>query len=327
LTYQETKEQFDRLFRNELAFEEAQVMLRELFERGETADEIAAAAEVMKSHAVRLDLDPSLDGKLIDVVGTGGDKSYSFNISTTSSLVVCAAGGFVAKHGNRSITSKSGSADVLEALGVSLNLDPTRQVKLLEATGFVFMFAQNHHPAMKHIMPIRKSLDHRTIFNILGPLTNPAGVDKQCIGVYDRALAPILAETLKKMGSKSAAVICGDGGVDDLTLSGASYVARLIGDRIHLYEIDPSRFGLVRAPLEALRGADARFNAQITRNIFKGEASEAQRDAIYFNAAIALEVIGMARDIKEGVEIAKETIDSGKALRKLDEIVEVSSKL
>jgi anthranilate phosphoribosyltransferase len=327
LTYQETKAQFDKLFRNELAFEEAQIMLRELFERGETADEIAAAAEVMRSHAIRLDFDPSLLGKLMDVVGTGGDKSYSFNISTTSSLVVCAAGGYVAKHGNRSITSKSGSADALEALGVSLNLKPDQQVKLLEATGFVFMFAQNHHPALKHIMPIRKSLDHRTIFNILGPLTNPAGVNKQCIGVYDRSLAPILAETLKKMGSTSAAVICGDGGVDELTLSGPSCAARLIGNAIHLYEIDPSHFGLIRAPLEALRGSDAQFNAQITRDIFKGESSEAQRDVIYLNAAIALEVVGMARDIKEGIEIAKETIESGKARAKLEQIVEVSSKL
>ncbi|MDR0664737.1 MAG: anthranilate phosphoribosyltransferase [Helicobacteraceae bacterium] len=327
MTYQETKKQFDRLFRNELAFEEAQIMLRELFERGESADEIAAAAEVMKSHAIRLDLDPSLEGKLIDVVGTGGDKSYSFNISTTSSLVVCAAGGYVAKHGNRSITSKSGSADALEALGVSLNLKPAQQVKMLEETGFAFMFAQNHHPALKHIMPIRKSLDHRTIFNILGPLTNPAGVNKQCIGVYDRALAPILAETLKKMGSKSAAVICGDGGVDELTLSGRSRVARLIGETIHLYELDPSHFGLINAPLEALRGGDAQFNAQITRKVFSGAASEAQRDVIYFNTAIALEVISMARDIKEGIEIAKETIESGKAIKKLDEIIEVSSKL
>ncbi|MDR1452146.1 MAG: anthranilate phosphoribosyltransferase [Helicobacteraceae bacterium] len=327
MTYQETKAQFDKLFRNELAFEEAQIMLRELFERGETADEIAAAAEVMRSHAIRLDFDPSLLGKLMDVVGTGGDKSYSFNISTTSSLVVCAAGGYVAKHGNRSITSKSGSADALEALGVSLNLKPDQQVKLLEATGFVFMFAQNHHPALKHIMPIRKSLDHRTIFNILGPLTNPAGVNKQCIGVYDRSLAPILAETLKKMGSTSAAVICGDGGVDELTLSGPSCAARLIGNAIHLYEIDPSHFGLIRAPLEALRGSDAQFNAQITRDIFKGESSEAQRDVIYLNAAIALEVVGMARDIKEGIEIAKETIESGKARAKLEQIVEVSSKL
>lgn len=302
-------------------------MLREMFERGETAEEIAAAAEVMTSHALRLDLDPALEGKLVDVVGTGGDKSYSFNISTTSSLVVCAAGGFVAKHGNRSITSKSGSADALEALGVSLDLNPDQQVKLLEETGFVFMFAQRHHPALKHIMPIRKSLNHRTIFNILGPLTNPAGVNKQCIGVYDHALAPVLAEVLKKMGSKSAAVICGDGGVDELTLSGASRVARLIGENIHLYELDASHFGLIRAPLEALRGADAKFNAQIARNIFNGVATPAQRDAIYFNTAIALEVIGMARDIKEGIEIASEAIESGKAAKKLDQIVEVSSKL
>jgi anthranilate phosphoribosyltransferase len=327
LTYQEAKGQFDKLFKNELGFEEAQIMLREMFERGETAEEIAAAAEVMTSHALRLDLDPALEGKLVDVVGTGGDKSYSFNISTTSSLVVCAAGGFVAKHGNRSITSKSGSADALEALGVSLDLNPDQQVKLLEETGFVFMFAQRHHPALKHIMPIRKSLNHRTIFNILGPLTNPAGVNKQCIGVYDHALAPVLAEVLKKMGSKSAAVICGDGGVDELTLSGASRVARLIGENIHLYELDASHFGLIRAPLEALRGADAKFNAQIARNIFNGVATPAQRDAIYFNTAIALEVIGMARDIKEGIEIASEAIESGKAAKKLDQIVEVSSKL
>ncbi|GHV07370.1 anthranilate phosphoribosyltransferase [Campylobacterota bacterium] len=327
MTYGETAEQFDKLFKNAMGFEEAQALLRDLFERGENADEIAAAASVMISHALQLNIDKSLEEKLVDVVGTGGDKSYSFNISTTTSILLCAAGGFVAKHGNRSITSKSGSADALEALGVSLELKPDQQVKLLEETGFVFMFAQKHHPAMKHIMPIRKSLDHRTIFNILGPLTNPAGVKKQFIGVYDHNLTPVLAEVLKKMGSRSAAVACGDGGVDELTLSGPSHIARLQNETIRLYELDPVHFGLVRAPLEALRGGDAKFNAVITRNIFHNEATEAQRDVVLFNAAMALEVIGMARDIKDGLAIAREALYSGKASKKLDQIVAVSAKL
>ncbi|MDR3347357.1 MAG: anthranilate phosphoribosyltransferase [Helicobacteraceae bacterium] len=327
MTYQEAKSQFDNLFKNSMGFEEAQVLLREMFQRGETADEIAAAAEVMKSHAITLSIDKELESKLVDVVGTGGDKSFSFNISTTTSLLVCAAGGFVAKHGNRSITSKSGSADVLEALGVSLSLVPEQQKKMLEETGFVFMFAQNHHPAMKHIMPIRKSLDHRTIFNILGPLTNPASVKKQFIGVYDRTLAPILAEVLKKMGSDSAAVACGDGGVDELTLSGPSHIARLIGQTTHLYDLDPTHFGLAQAPLEALKGGDAQFNAGITHKIFCNQATDAQRDVVLFNAAMAFEVLGMARDIKEGLDLAADTLYSGRALRKLKQIVDVSAKL
>jgi anthranilate phosphoribosyltransferase len=327
LTYQEAKERFDKLFKNEMGFEEAQVMLREMFERGENAEEIAAAAEVMKSHALRLNLDKSLENKLIDVVGTGGDKSFSFNISTTSCLVICAAGGFVAKHGNRSITSKSGAADVLEALGISLAIAPDQQVKLLEETGFVFMFAQNHHPAMKHIMPIRKSLDHRTIFNILGPLTNPAGVRRHSIGVYDRNLAPVLAEVFKKMGALSAAVVCGDGGVDELALSGLNFVARTAGQQTFLYELSASRFGLVEAPTEALRGGDAAFNAKITWNVFNNEATEPQRDVVLLNAAIGLEVLGLARDIKDGIAIARETIVSGRAREKLAKIIEVSAKL
>lgn len=327
MTYHEAKEQFSKLFANTMAFEEAQAFLGELFRRGETADEIAAAADVMRLHAVPLAIDPTLEGKLIDVVGTGGDKSYSFNISTTTSLLMCAAGAFVAKHGNRSITSKSGSADALEALGISLALKPDQQVKLLEETGFVFMFAQNHHPALKHIMPIRKSLDHRTIFNILGPLTNPAGVKRQFIGVYDRSLTAILAEVLQKTGSHSAAVACGDGGVDELTLSGASHVARLNGDTISQYELDPTNFGLTRAPLEALRGGDAVYNATITRNIFSNCATDAQRDVVLFNTAMAMEISGMARDIKDGLEMAREALYSGRAREKLDQIIAVSSKL
>ncbi|MGE4295581.1 MAG: anthranilate phosphoribosyltransferase [Campylobacterales bacterium] len=327
MTHNEAKIQFERLFSEKMSFDEAREFLADLFKRGENADEIAAAAEVMRAHAVPLPIAPELEEKLIDIVGTGGDKSYSFNISSTVSLLLCAAGAYVAKHGNRSITSKSGSADVLEALGISLELLPAQQVKLLEETGFVFMFAQKHHPAMKHIMPVRKSLDHRTIFNILGPLTNPAGVKKQFIGVYDPALAPMLAEVLQKTGSVAAAVGCGDGNVDELTLSGPSQVAELSSRSIKRYEIIPENLGLKKAPVEALRGGDAAHNAQITYAVFKNQATDAQRDVVLLNAAMALKVEGMARDLKEGLEIASDTLRSGKALSKLEQIAAVSSKL
>ncbi len=200
--FNKAKMKFDDIFENKLPEEEVREYLIELYERGETAAEIAAAASAMRDHMIPLPLNYELKSQAIDVVGTGGDKSYSFNISSTSSILLAACGSYVAKHGNRSITSKSGSADMLEALGINLSLSIPSQVKMLEDTGFCFMFAANHHPAMKYIMPIRKSIPHRTIFNILGPLSNPASVSKQLIGVFDKTYINRLATALEMLESK-----------------------------------------------------------------------------------------------------------------------------
>lgn len=288
---------------------------------------IAAAASVMRSHAIALPIEEELRPRLLDVVGTGGDKIGSFNISSTVSLLCASAGAYVAKHGSRSVTSKSGSADMFESLGVRLDLDINQSAKLLEETGFTFMFAQNHHPAMKFIMPVRKSIDEKTIFNVLGPLTNPAGVQKTMLGVFDKSFVPKIAEALKINEAKSALVVSSREHMDEVSISDITYAARLDSNGIKEFEIDPLEYGIKRAPLEAIIGGDAQRNAQILHDIFNDTAQEAQRDIVLINAACALMVEGMARDIQDGLEIATEAIKSKRAKAKLEEIIKVSSQL
>ena len=288
---------------------------------------IAAAAAVMRSHAIALPVDASLKPKLIDIVGTGGDKSGSFNVSTTTAILCASAGAYVAKHGNRSITSKSGSADVLESLGIRLDLSLEQTARMLEETGFAFMFAQNHHPAMKFIMPVRKSLSEKTVFNVLGPLTNPAGVEKFLLGVFDKTFVPKIAEALRLNEASSALVVSAEEGMDEIGISGITYAARLKAGTVREFEIDPEAYGLKRAPFQAILGGDAETNARILRNVLSGQAEAAQRDIVLLNAAAALEADGMARDIQEGLEIAEDAVGSGRAKAKLDQIVKVSSTL
>ncbi|AXH12264.1 anthranilate phosphoribosyltransferase [Halarcobacter bivalviorum] len=321
------KLKFDDIFENRLPQEEVREYLIELYERGETAAEIAGAASAMREHLIPLPLHYELKEKAIDVVGTGGDKSYSFNISSTVSIVLAAAGSYVAKHGNRSVTSKSGSADMLEALGINLNLSLENTAKMLEETGFCFMFAQNHHPAMKYIMPIRKSIDHRTIFNILGPLSNPATVSKQLIGVFDKSYINKIATALDLLETKKSIVVSSRDGMDEISISDITYATRLDNGKIEDFEIDPQAYGLKLAPIEAIIGGEAEQNAQITRDILSNKLDGAMLDIVLINAAAALEVDGKARDIKEGLEIARETIQSGKAKTKLEQIIDISSKL
>ena len=327
MNYEEARIAFDRLFTGLMDAEEARAMLVEMAQRGETTDEIAAAAEAMRRYSVKLDVPEELREKLIDNCGTGGDKSGSFNISTTVSLLLAGAGCYVAKHGNRSITSRSGSADMLEKLGVRLDLPPEKQVRMLEECGFVFIFAIHHHPAMKFIMPIRKSIPHRTIFNILGPLSNPAGVRKQFIGVFDPAFVPRIAKALRRLGSERAMVVSGRDGLDEISLGAPTDAAFLNREHLELKVIDPLDYGIARAPLEAVKGGDAEENAEITRAILAGEMHGPKRDIVLVNAAGALTVDGKARDMREGIEIARETIDSGRALEALKRIVEVSNRL
>ncbi len=327
MNYEEARLAFDRLFAGLMEEEEARAMLVEMAERGETTDEIAAAAETMRRYSVKLDVPEELRKKLIDNCGTGGDKSGSFNISTTVSLLLAGAGCYVAKHGNRSITSRSGSADMLEKLGVRLDLPPEKQVRMLEECGFAFIFAIHHHPAMKFVMPIRKSIPHRTIFNILGPLSNPAGVRKQFVGVFDPAFVPKVAKALRRLGSERAMVVSGRDGLDEISLGAPTDAAFLEEGEVELKVIDPLDYGIDRVPLEAVQGGDAEENAKITRAILAGELQGPKRDIVLINAAGALTVDGKALDMKEGIEIARETIDSGRAIEALEKIVEVSNRL
>jgi anthranilate phosphoribosyltransferase len=327
MTYEETKQAFERLFTGKMPEEEARELLIRMAERGESADEIAAAAEVMRTHAVKLPVPEDLREKLIDNCGTGGDKSGSFNISSTVSLLLAGAGCYVAKHGNRSITSRSGSADMLEHLGIRLDLSPEQQVKMLESCGFTFIFAIHHHPAMKFVMPIRKSIPHRTIFNILGPLSNPADVKKQLIGVFDPSFVPKMAEALRKLGTERAMVVSSRDGLDEISVSDSSVAEMLEEGRLEAVEIDPQAYGIDRAPMEAIRGGDAAENAKITAAILSGEERGPKRNIVLINAAAALIVDGKARDFQDGLQIAEETIDSGRAAAVLKKIVEVSNAL
>jgi len=328
MNYQEAHVEFERLFSHQMSDDEMrEFLISMVLDENTSVEAIAAAADVMKSHAIELKVSSELQPKLIDIVGTGGDKIGSFNISSTTALLCASAGCYVAKHGNRSITSKSGSADMLEELGVRLDLSLESSAKLLEESGFTFMFAQNHHPAMKFIMPIRKSIDVKTIFNVLGPLTNPAKVSKIMMGVFDKSFVPKLAEVLKINETSSAMVVSSSEGMDEFGISDVSYTSRLINGQISEDVFNPENFGIKKAPLSAILGGDAKENAKITYNIFTNQATDAQRDIVLINSSASLVVDGMARDMQDGLEIAREMLLSKKAKQKLEEIVEISKKL
>lgn len=322
------KSDFEALFEHRMSDEQMREFLLSLPLNEETSSEmIAVAAEVMKRHAIKLQVPPELAVKLIDVVGTGGDKSGSFNVSSTVSILLAACGAYVAKHGNRSITSKSGSADVLERLGVKLDLSLDKSAALLEETGFTFLFAQYHHPAMKFIMPVRRSIPEKTVFNILGPLTNPVGLSKILLGVFDKVFVPKMAEAARAGGMKSAIVVSSREKMDEISISDITYAAQLHEGNIRYFEIDPESVGIRKAPFEAILGGDAEANAAIFMNILNNRSTDPQRDIVLINAAYALIAEGMARDVQEGLEIARDTLHSGKAHEKLAQIISVSSKL
>jgi len=328
MTYEETKVKFTSLFNHEMN----DVVMRDFLlsmklNEFTSTESIAAAAEVMRSYALPLPISKELSTQALDVVGTGGDKIGSFNISSTVSLLVAACGCSVAKHGSRSVTSKSGSADMFEKLGVRLDLSMKNSARLLEESGFTFMFAQNHHPAMSFIMPVRKSIEDKTIFNILGPLTNPAGTQKSLLGVFDKAFVPKMAEALKINGATSSMVVSSREGMDEISISDITYASQLRDGLVHEFEIDPQEYGIKKVPLKAIIGGDAKENAQILYNIFDSSATDAQRDIVLINAAAALMVDGLARDIQDGLEMANEAICSNRAKKKLKQIIEVSNKL
>jgi anthranilate phosphoribosyltransferase len=288
--------------------------------KGETAEEIAGSAEAMRAHAVAVR--PERDD-LVDTAGTGGDGGRTFNISTAAALLAASAGAGVAKHGNRSVSSASGSADVLEALGFRLDLSPEQIARSIDELGFGFMFAPTHHPAMKHAGPVRHELATRTVFNVLGPLTNPAGARAQVVGVYSAALVPVIADVLAQLGARRAFVVHGAGGIDELSPAGVNLVCEVVDGTVRSREIDPVDLGIDRCDPEELRGGTPAENAQKIRDVFGG-GNGGRRSAILLNAAGAIAAGGHAEDLREGIGIARDALDSGAATEKLDELIAFS---
>ena len=284
--------------------------------KGETVDEVVGMARVMREHALKV---PTVEA-VVDTCGTGGDASGTFNVSTAAAFVVAGAGGRVAKHGNRAMTSACGSADVLEALGAKIDLDPEQVARCLREVGFGFMFAQAFHPAMKHVAGPRREIGVRTVFNVLGPLTNPAGAAHQLLGVARLELAPLLAEALGRLGARHALVVHGHGGLDELSLSGPSAVHELRDGALREYAVSPEDVGLSPAPNEAVRGGSAEENAAALRGVLDGRVGPL-RDITLLNAAAALVAADLASDLKDGVARAARAIDSGAAGEKLDAFV------
>ncbi|HIW48930.1 MAG TPA: anthranilate phosphoribosyltransferase [Firmicutes bacterium] len=289
--------------------------------KGETIDEITASAQSMRNHCIRL----LHEVDALEIVGTGGDGSNSFNISTTSALVAAAGGVPVAKHGNRAASSKCGAADVLEALGVNISVSPEKSAEMLQQNGICFLFAQNYHIAMKYVAPVRKELGIRTIFNILGPLANPAGAKREVMGVYEEALVEPLARVLKNLGVKNAMVVYGQDQLDEISLSAPTTVCALKDGVFSSYVITPEEFGFDRCEKKDLAGGTAEENAAITRAILNGEPGP-KRNAVLLNAGAALYVGGKAPSLKEGVIQAANLIDSGAAKAKLEEFIRRSNE-
>lgn len=288
--------------------------------KGESVDEIAGAASVMREKATPI---VTKHDVIVDTCGTGGDHSGTFNISTTAAFVAAGAGLCVAKHGNRSVTSQSGSADVLSALGVNIEASPETVSRCLDDVGIGFLFAISLHGAMKYAIGPRREIGARTIFNALGPLSNPAGATRQVVGVYSAALTETLAGVLGTLGAERAFVVHGSDGLDEMTLTGPTRVSELKNGSVSTYDVSPGKFGLAQAHADALKGGDADYNAEITRSILNGEEGP-RRDIVLLNAAAAIVAGDKARDLNEGVQVAAEVIDSGKALEKLEGMVAAS---
>jgi len=289
--------------------------------RAETTDEIAGCAAAMRAHATKVDT--GMD--VLEIVGTGGDNASSFNISTTTALVAASAGIKIAKHGNRAASSKSGTADCLEALGVNINQSPERCVELLKEAGMCFFFAQKYHTSMKYVGPIRRELGFRTVFNILGPLTNPAMPSMQLLGVYDEYLVEPLAQVLVNLGIRRGMVVYGMDKLDEISLSAPTRVCEIQDGWFRSYTITPEEFGFARCRKDDLKGGTPEENAEITRSILRGEKGP-KRDAVLLNAGAALYIGGKAGSMKEGITLAAELIDSGKAAETLAKVIEVSNR-
>lgn len=291
--------------------------------KGATIEEITASAISMRNHADVTDTNVDIT----EIVGTGGDKSNSFNISTTSAFVAAAAGVKVAKHGNRAASSKSGAADVLEKLGLNLMLEKEKSLEMLEKLNFCFLFAVKYHAAMKYVAPVRKTLGIRTIFNILGPLTNPAKANMQVLGVYSKELVNPMSRVLSNIGVKRGMTVFGMDGLDEISASDKTYVCEFRDGWFKEYEIEPEDFGYKKCDKSELEGGTPEENAEITRNILNGTLRDGKRNAVCLNAGAAIYVAGKADSLAEGIKIAEETIDSGKAIERMNEIVAFSNQI
>ena len=320
LTYDEAYQTMDEIMSGEASEVQMSSYLTAMSMKGETIEEITASAEAMRNHCVRL----LNDVEALEIVGTGGDGSNTFNISTTSSIVISAAGVPVAKHGNRSASSKCGAADVLEELGVNIQIEPDKSLQCLKKNNICFLFAQNYHIAMKYVAGVRKELGIRTIFNILGPLTNPAGATMQVLGVYDKELVEPLAKVLNNLGVKSALSGYGIDGMDEISASDKTCVCEIKDGITKSYEIDPSNFGFEECSKEDLVGGDPKENAKITLDILKGQKGP-KRNAVVLNSAAGLYVADVVESISDGVTLAEEIIDSGKALQQLEKFIEFTN--
>jgi anthranilate phosphoribosyltransferase len=322
LTRQEAAAAFDRMMSGEATPSQMGGLLMALRVRGETVDEITGAVITMRAKMLGVKAPPDA----IDVVGTGGDASGSFNISTCAAFIVAGAGTPVAKHGNRALSSKSGAADVLGALGVKIDLAPEQVGQCIAEAGIGFMFAPAHHPAMKNVGPTRVELGTRTIFNLLGPLSNPAGVKRQMVGTFSKHWVEPMAQVLKNLGSDSIWVVHGSDGLDEITTAGPTSVAALEGGQIRTFEVTPEDAGLPRVQPGALRGGDGEANAKTLLDVLKGKPS-AYRDVSLLNAGAALIVAGKAKTLKDGVALAAKSVDSGEAEGRLDRLIAVSNAI
>jgi anthranilate phosphoribosyltransferase len=291
--------------------------------KGETLDEIIGLATVLREKANTIS--PKVDN-YVDLVGTGGDCTYSFNISTTSSFVVAAAGLPVAKHGNRSISSKCGAGDVLESLGVNISSDVSKVQKCVEEGGVGFMFAPAFNPAMKYVGGVRKELGMRTVFNILGPMSNPSRAKNMLIGVYDKSLTEVIAKAMSKLGVERVMVVSGCDHMDEITLTGETYVTEIINGEEKNYVITPEEFGFDRVELDELRGGEGPVNAQITKDILTGKETGAKRNIVLLNAGATLYIGNKVKSIKEGIELAREVLENNKAYEVLEKMVRISNE-
>jgi len=323
LTRTETELAFNEIMSGMATEAQIAAFLVGLKMHGETVEEITGAATIMRQKATKVH---SSQPHLLDTCGTGGDGANTFNISTAAAIVAAGAGAVVAKHGNRSMSSQCGSADVLEALGVNVSLNHDGMQRCLDSAGICFMFAQTLHGAMKYAAPVRKQLGIRSIFNILGPLTNPAGARHQLLGVFDRSLTSPLAEALGKLGSEHVFVVHGDDGLDEVTTSTKTHVAEFCNQKLTTFEITPEQFGLKRISLAEISGSSAAENAEIIRRIVQG-AKGAHRDITILNAAFALRAVDMVSSIEQGLQKAEEAIDSGAAEGKLNQLIKTSQQL
>ena len=322
LTYQEAESVMDEIMSGQATPVQMSSYLTALSMKGETIDEITASAAGMRAHCIKLlhDLDA------LEIVGTGGDGANSFNISTTSSLVIAAGGVPVAKHGNRAASSKSGAADVLEALGVKITLTPERSAEILKKINICFLFAQNYHIAMKYVAPIRKELGIRTVFNILGPLSNPAGANMELMGVYDQSLVEPLAQVMANLGVNRGMVVYGQDSLDEISMSAPTSVCEIKDGKFTSYVLTPEQFDYERCTKEELQGGTPQENAEITKAILEGKETGAKRHAVCLNAGAALYIAGKAASIEAGVKMAEQLIDSGAALKKLEEFIQKSNQ-